>query len=55
MEKLIITFVTGGIVLNLIYIVAILNNSLISRNPWYLFLAGILMIVAAVIIRNRKN
>jgi len=54
-DKLILTFFTGGIVLNILYIVAVLNNGLISKNPWYFFLGGIFMLVAAIVLRNRKH
>lgn len=55
MEKLIITFIAGGIVLNLVYIIAILSQGILLKNPWYIFLTGTLMIVTAVIIRNRRQ
>ena len=55
MEKLIITFVAGGIILNLVYIVAVLSQGLFAENPWYIFLAGILLIVAAITFRNRRS
>lgn len=55
MGKLIITFVAGGIILNIVYIIVTINQNLLSKNPWYIFMAGIVMLVTAIIIRNRKT